>query len=194
MSKRRLLSLDIETTGLDPYDQILEIGAIVIDEAGNEAARFHCYIRYDKVSGNVVALHMNERIIRILAGVSVPDAPIYHEDAAAVHFHQFLEENVGDDGVYTVAGKNAAGFDIPMINRLFESTLPWIDNKKPRNFFHHRVLDLGSIFWNPARDGWKVPGTKEVLEGIGRTATNLHTAVGDAEDVIHALRERVTRN
>ena len=188
-----LLSLDIETTGLDQYDQILEIGAIAVDDAGHELGTFHCYLRHGRLSGDPVALAMNDRIIRILAGVSVPDAPVYAPEDAAKYFHEWLERYAGQEQKFTVTGKNAGGFDIPMINRLFESHLPWVDNQKPHDYFHHRVLDLGPLYWNPARDGWVVPSLKGILDQLGRRPTGLHTALGDARDVLIALQEKVKR-
>ena len=64
----KYLSIDVETTGIDPeFNQILSIGIIIEDSTNplpyEQVPKFHCAIKYDEVYGSLFALNMNKELI-----------------------------------------------------------------------------------------------------------------------------------
>jgi len=64
----KYLSIDTETTGIDPeFNQILSVGIIIEDSSNplpfDELPKFHCAIKYDEVYGSIFALNMNKELI-----------------------------------------------------------------------------------------------------------------------------------
>ena len=64
----KYLSIDTETTGIDPeFNQILSVGIIIEDSANplpyEQLPKFHCAIKYDEVYGSLFALNMNKELI-----------------------------------------------------------------------------------------------------------------------------------
>lgn len=67
----KYLSIDIETTGLDPErDQILSIGIIVEDTTKklpfNEIPKFHCAIVHKEIRGGLFAINLNRDLIQVI--------------------------------------------------------------------------------------------------------------------------------
>ena len=87
----------------------------------------------------------------------------------------FLSEHFGTKDKITVAGKNAAGFDMTF--------LPM----ELKDRFRHSVIDPGSIFWNPDTDRM-LPHSSEVMKRAGLPYVDAHDALGDARMMINALR------
>lgn len=72
----KFISIDIETTGLDPLTcQILELSAVIVDtekslDQFKDAPKFECIIdNGDKIQGEPYAISMNARIFTVLAGM-----------------------------------------------------------------------------------------------------------------------------
>lgn len=64
----KYLSIDTETTGIDPeFNQILSVGIIIEDSSNplpyEQLPKFHCAIKYDEVYGSLFALNMNKELI-----------------------------------------------------------------------------------------------------------------------------------
>jgi oligoribonuclease len=149
----RFISIDIETTGLDPKSsQLLSIGMTLGDttepiakiRAG--APSFHVGITrpVTEVRGELLALRMNGPLIDHMT-YDTPPAFSYEnvKDAAALPtclvsdgeevrylMRQWLDVNWGREPIL-FAGKNAASFDLPYLDQA-------IGQFAPR---HHRVLD-----------------------------------------------------
>lgn len=186
------LSLDIETTGLDPLTcDVLEIGAI-LEDTENPAERenlptFHEYLWRDVYRGEPYALAMNGHIFqKILAlrkqwldGVECKE--ISTPEGVLASFGLFLDRIDMRNTRLVLAGKNVAGFDIPFLN-----TLPsWKECFK----FHHRVIDPGMMYFNPHTD--KVPpDLKECKKRADLPEQVSHEALDDAWDVIQLVRKK----
>jgi len=186
------LSLDLETTGLDPKeDQILMVGAVVEDTEHpevpvEELPYFCCYVRHDRYHGNGFALAMNWWILNITSGRSKQEVehPIY-DDVLSINwwgykFHEFLDEQFStpEDGKkpkIILAGKNVASFDYQF--------LP----KELQNRFAHRFIDPGSVFivWEVDKP-LSLDDLKIELDIEGEVE---HDALEDARDVIRVLRK-----
>jgi len=195
----KYVALDIESTGLDTEkDQVLQIGIVIDDLADpkplNELPTLNLYVQQDRYEGSAFALQMNNNIMKVLAGVKeLPEGAIMtsqkqieggvflDEDGRVVATNNpvldFFYRNLGTlQDKITVAGKNAAGFDIPM--------LP----KSITNCFDHRVIDVGSIYLE--KDDEKVPGLTKCLQRAGVNFAISHDALGDAFSVVECIRYR----
>lgn len=177
----RYVSIDLETTGLDPRnDQILQIAAVVEDTQKaylelEELPRFVCFVKRERYFGQAFALQLNSWIFKILAGVQKTEYPILFPDAARNKLLEFFKAHFGDEKV-VVAGKNAAGFDIPFLRNL-----EYDDEAAPLPF-HHRTIDPGSMFID-----WSKKTPPALYELTGKQVS--HDALEDALDVITVLRK-----
>jgi len=198
MVEKRYVSIDIETTGLDPDTcQVLEIGAVIDDWETPVAGLpiFHCFIQHEEYRGQPYALFRNSRIFEILAsGDYVESSRRVHSfgidrtnyflkpKEVAKRFQEWLKENkIPDNDRITVAGKNFGSFDLQFLKRLPESDLLI-------SRIRHRNIDPAIFYWNPEIDGSKLPDLKTCLERAGIESTVRHEAVDDARQVIKLIR------
>lgn len=197
----RILSLDIETTGLDfNSDDILELGLVAYDTSKPFVPTPENTLRivflHQRLSGSIFALNLNRQIIAEIN--SKPKAyPEFHEDGQkttvyinpedAESFNSLinwfiLANNLG--GTLNVAGKNAAGFDIP-----FLKTKPLFNDFTNR--LSHKVLDAGSVYFNPSLDTESLPGLAECCKRAGlKNTTVTHISTDDAIMVVRCLEAK----
>jgi DNA polymerase III epsilon subunit-like protein len=107
----RYISIDVETTGLDPENcQILSIGAVIEDThlpiPFEDLPKFHAVIKRENVSGSIFALNMNRDLIQAMKDHSEArtdeakklveksfGAKFYHEDEVVEALYQFCYRN-----------------------------------------------------------------------------------------------------
>ena len=107
----KYISIDIETTGLDPENcQILSIGAVIEDThlpiPFEDLPKFHAVIKRENVSGSIFALNMNRDLIQAMKDHSEArtedekklveesfGAKFYHEDEVVEALYQFCYRN-----------------------------------------------------------------------------------------------------
>lgn len=107
----KYISLDIETTGLDPeFNQILSIGAVIEDTLNplpfEELPKFHAVIRRESVYGSIFALNLNKDLIQAMKDYSEArteelkqeveesfGAKFYNEDEVVEALFQFCYDN-----------------------------------------------------------------------------------------------------
>ncbi len=185
--KMPYVSIDIETTGLDPEScQILEIGAVWDDwtRAINDLPTFHCYVVHERIIGDPVALAMNADILRKLANPKTVDDNFLTPSLVGSDMAAWLQ-TLGWDGqtALTPAGKNFASFDRQFLKRLprFEQVVKLC----------HRTLDPAMFFWQ--RDDEKLPDSKTCYERAGMDPKVAHTALEDALAVVRLVRMGVKR-
>jgi hypothetical protein len=89
-----------------------------------------------------------------------------------------IEEEISSQTLWA-AGKNVASFDIPHVREIpgFSDSIQ----------FHHRVLDPGPMYFDPAEDDG-VPDLSTCLERAGLDPNIEHTGVADSKDVIKLIR------
>ncbi len=185
------VSIDIETTGLNPETcQILEISA-VIDNGTDNFSTFHCFVDNGLIQGEPAGLLMNTEILRIIAEKDkYPDTTFLKPEHIAYAFHDFLvdskcirplTEDYGRDYSLkiTVAGQNFTGFDLRFLRRLprWEELIP----------IRHKVIDPGNLFWRE-EDGDKLPDLATCLDRIGCIDRVAHRAVDDAKAVVKLVK------
>ena len=107
----RYISIDVETTGLDPENcQILSIGAVIEDTLNQlpfeELPTFHGVIKRENVSGSLFALNMNRDLIETIVQYSgaqdqdekndivhMTGMQFYHEEEIVEALYQFCYRN-----------------------------------------------------------------------------------------------------
>jgi len=180
------VSIDIETTGLDPETcQILEIGAVWDDwtRTVDTLPVYHRLVYHKEYRGSAYALALNANLLRHLSGQR---EPWWRDpDQVADDFAAWLKE-CGWDGqtALTAAGKNFASFDRQFLKRLprFEQVVK----------LRHRTLDPAILFWHPNEDE-ELPGSKTCYERAGINTNVAHTAVEDAQAVVRLVRLGIKR-
>ncbi len=159
-----IVSIDIETTGLDPEKhKVLEIAAVWF-VAGVEQV-VQCYVKQTEVYGHLYALNMNEKAIeRIVNGEGIEESEVA----------KFFDSKLPD--FYTAAGANFANFDLRFLRKL-----GW----EPK--CHHRIIDVGNLYWDPTIDGDNLPSMQECLRRARIPGNVKHNAVDDAKDVLKLI-------
>lgn len=177
------VSIDIETTGLDPeWCQVIEFGAVLEDWVTpvENLPRFHRYVVHDQIVGEPYALAMNAEILRRIA--TGEKGYLYVKPSQlGGEFQSWLMQNrviVESSQAFIAAGKNFASFD-----RQFLRRIPSFRYVK----IHHRSIDPAMLFWNPTIDA-EPPSTKTCMERAGIAGEVAHTAVEDAIAVIKMVR------
>lgn len=201
MSTYNIVSIDLETTGLDSEScQILEIGLVFdnttvaverenIDEYIKTLPTARCYVKHKRIQGEPYALMMNASIIRQLA-LSAPQKFCIAEDGTeiipAYEIAYWIKSHIADiipkeqQKKVTVAGKNFQSFDL----RFLQKVEDWYEAEERLN---RRVLDPGSLYFDPLEDNVP-PSLEDCLLRAGFDKKVTHTAVDDAKDVLRVLR------
>lgn len=172
----KYVSIDIETTGLDPDKcQIIEFGAVI--DSGyplDKLPRFRRLMQYERFYGEPHALSMHAVLFEAIAAKS---KDCCHPDYLMMEFGNWLvSHGYSSHEKVVVAGKNFGSFDLQFLRRLDR-----FDYVK----FHHRFIDPGMLRWS-GKGG--IPSLGEMLLGLGLSTGVGHTAVEDALDVIRVIR------
>jgi hypothetical protein len=182
MSFKNYVSIDIETTGLDPdYCQVIEIGAVIDDwkTPVDQLARFHAYVTHGRIVGQPYGLAMNRDILAKLAQPGDPRIFLKPEDVGH-YFRQWLINHYGTAFAVVAAGKNFGSFDLQFLKRLPGFT--------DQVVFYHRAIDPAMLYWNPEVDHSGPPSTAQCLARAGLPDLVMHTAIEDAVQVIELVR------
>ena len=140
--KLSYVSIDIETTGLNPEAcQTLEIGAVFDDWTRplRELPTFHCYVVHEQIVGQPFALALNAGILRRLADPQKSEDFLPPSEVADAMASWLGRCGWDVSQAITPAGKNFASFD-----RQFLKRLPDFEAKVR---LHHRTLDPAMLFW-----------------------------------------------
>lgn len=191
----KYISLDVEATSLlkdskiNPLaPQILQLGAVIEDthniKSFTDIPKYICYVKHPIYIGSAFALQMNNKIMKVLAGVIEPEvgAKILNHWEVAVDFSNWLKENgfeVEKDKIYiTVAGKNV-NYDLTCLNKLPK----WEDLISVR----HRVLDPATSFTDWFNDDVP-PNFETCKKRAGFSGEVAHHGLIDAWEVVLMLR------
>lgn len=170
----KYLSIDIETTGLDPdKHQILEFAA-VLDDLENPRPMsvlryYHRLIRWDDYVINDYCLDLHQNLLSLIH--RNPPMTILI-DQLGPEFSAWLVM-MGVKGQYNVAGANFAGFD-----GVF---LKWVPEFPP---WFYRVIDVGNLFFEKDMD--RLPGLEDIMPN-----DEPHRALPDAMSVVRAIRKKM---
>jgi len=179
--KLSYVSIDIETTGLNPETcQILEIGAVWDDwtKPIDQLPWYRRLVVHDEYRGSAYALSLNANLLKRLSGKM--ESWFLDPAQVADDFADWLRDQCGWDGktALTPAGKNFASFDRQFLKRLprFEEVVK----------LNHRTLDPAILFWQ--QEDISIPGSKTCYERAGIDGKVAHTAVEDALAVVRLVR------
>lgn len=181
------VSIDIETTGLDPdKNQVIQFGA-VLDNFVTAVPKLPSFERLvvnpkDEYVGSAYALGMNGWIFEKIREINLlePDQTwCYHHQLAAEFCHWITSQGWPADEPLLCAGKNFASFD-----RQFLLRLP---NWKSQHKMHHRTLDPGSMYYEVS-DWNRPPCTENCCRRAGVIDNVTHDALDDAFQVVQLIR------
>lgn len=199
----KIVSIDIETTGLDPETcQILQIGAVIEDTLNvkptSELPSFSCIIDHPTITGRPFALNMNNWIMKILASLETASKEeraeirkvnhIMGEGLVARAFYEWLRGNgihPRPDSKTEQVNINAAGKNFATFDKLFLEKLPSWSSFIQVN---QRIFDPGIIFTDWKVDE-KLPSLGVCMKRVGVDGEVTHDAVQDAIDVIRVIRK-----
>ena len=209
----KYLSIDIETSGLDPENnQILSIGAIVEDTDNklsfDEIPKFHVCILADQLIGSPFALQMNKELIEAMVHyqtaedqdekndlVQMTGMIFLHKEDVVTLFYNFLYKNgfVKSDETDNFTGLtskmkpvtiNVAGKNFGTFDKLFLERLPrW----KQAIRIRQRIIDPSILFIDWKNDD-AIPSLNTCKQRANLDGIVTHNAIEDAWDVIQLLR------
>lgn len=193
----KYISIDIETGGLGPNAALLEIGAVYDDGESDiddlptfrgvflpdERGRFN-----GEFESGALAMHIKSGLLNGILGRteyhfesgSCVEILTSHPQMMWDRYSRWVSDHCG--GCRNYAGKNAAGFDLPFLDRL-----GFGDVVRPKR----RVLDVGVLYAPLAMErGMKwIPNLTECLEIAGvQNESVTHFAVDDCKAVVAAIR------
>lgn len=202
-----ILSVDIETTGLDPETcEVIQVGCVLDNtnwwkETGTwgKLPTIEFLVKPQSLAhggttlrGEPFVLAMNHQLIANLVDPKYPQGNIVYADNVGWHLKQWLCLH-GPDGIankplsITGAGKNFGFFDLQFLKKLplFEDSIKFV----------YRCLDVGSIYFDPALDHEKLPDLKTCLSrgGLQQVVVE-HTALSDARAVAALIRSKYGYN
>jgi DNA polymerase III epsilon subunit-like protein len=196
----KYLSIDIETTGLNPKTcDILQFAA-VLDDTSNpkpieDLPRFEAIFIQDSYKGDPFALSMHSEIFKKIA-ISrkknleyCPDNNIHFMiiDFLPTALASFLLKNdfsfsEKNSNIYiNIAGKNVSSFDIPFLNAKIKD---W-----EGICFLNRSIDPAILYFDLENDV-SLPDMKTCMQRAGIDGEVAHTAMEDALVVVKLLRNK----
>lgn len=191
----KYVSIDIETTGLDPDKcQVVEIAAVVdsgLDTPIKELPAFRFICVRDQYTGDPYALSMHARLFEQIATGRYPRQvikPNYVElwgnpNNFPMVFANWLRSQKISPVAFNVVGKNFANFDSRFLRRMVDAgCINW----------NYRIMDVGSMYVRPG-DRW-LPSTGECCERAGLYPADeidgsVHEALFDARTVVALVRK-----
>ena len=197
----KYVSIDIETTGLNPETcQVLSIGAVIEDTDNimpvKDLPTFHGVMLSREISGDPYALNMNKDLIESMVYWQtgkederydlkrLTGLEFYEKDEIVKAFYNFLLKNgfepSGEVIHLTVAGKNFGTFDLKFLEKLPR----WKQYIRVRQ----RILDP-SILYVDWKEDSSLPGLGTCKKRANLPEEVAHDAVEDAIDVILLLRK-----
>lgn len=177
----KYVSIDIETTGLNPDAcKIIEFAAVYddTDYSLKHAPSFHKLILPNEIRGELFAIQMNGEIFKEIQENFNSDLVTLEKDLVDKFAHWLGDLNLTKP---TFAGKNFANFDLRFLRRL-----PGWQNIK----HEYRFIDVGSMYLQHT-DKWTVPSLSDCLERANIEKSVTHRALDDALDVCRLIRAKL---
>jgi hypothetical protein len=193
----RYVSLDLETTGLDPtHHQILSVGAVIADEHGDIHHELEFLVLHETIVGQSYALNMNASIIKELSKQKelltevqwggIANAPRIVRPIDVGPLLRYWLWNTLQKNYIVWAGKNFDTFDRKFLEEynVFKNTIP--NSAMSLNWRYGSALDPGVLWFDPIKDV-KLPNTKECCQRAGISDIVEHSALADAKQVVQLL-------
>lgn len=212
----KYLSIDTETTGLDPnIDQILSIG-IVIEDTNNQISledlpKLHLIIVRERMHGNLFSLNMNKNLISLINQWNISDQDkrsdiekenksvfCREEDVCSIIFKFLYKNNMlnplissGIGDVYPTITSKTPKTQLTIAGKNFATFDKLFLENLPRwrQLFNirQRIIDPAILFTDFAVDE-SLPSLSVCKERAGFESEVSHNAVEDAIDIVKLLR------
>jgi len=188
----RVVSIDIETTGLEPdTHSIIQVGACIVDLMSpfdrKACPQILINVWQEDAVWSAWGVRMNHEIMTAMINsrlglngskmiplneVKLPAGEmLLAPDEVAGEFRYWLSSHdIPTNKGITVTGKNFSAFDLQFLNRLPN----WSNNV----YTNYRAIDVGSHFWMPGDP--KLPNLQECVDRAGLKYVISHTALDDA--------------
>ena len=183
----KYVSIDIETTGLNPDEhQMIEFGAIIEDTQNilprEECPTLHLYFDYPKYICTPYAAAFNADIFKTIIELkkSGNTSFLIKPELFTDQFEMFIRRHFTND-LITPAGKNFGSFDLQFLNRM-----PYFQYHK---ILHYRTLDP-AMFFIDFKNNDRIPSLSECKSLANLNNIVTHRALDDAWDVITLFRTR----
>lgn len=142
----KFISIDIETTGLDPETcQILSIGAVIEDTLNplpfEELPKFHAVIKRESVYGSIFALNLNKDLIQAMKDYSESKTDELKQEVEESFGAKFYEENEVVEALYQFCYRNnLVEFNPDFLNRHVKIvdgiTYPILSSNMPKTYLN----------------------------------------------------------
>lgn len=202
----KYVSIDIETTGLDPnVNDIVELGAVIDDLSKHEPLEslptFHCYVVKDTYATDAYCAFLHQAIFDRIARRWEPNVMeryqfLEEQDVMPAFVAWLIENGIGktsgrthNDGSldvterprFVAAGKNFGSFDLQFLNRKL--------NFSEHVRCLHRSIDPAMLYFNPVQDN-EPPNMQKCLDRAGIAETVDHTGLADALSIVKLIRHK----
>ena len=142
----KYISIDIETTGLDPETcQILSIGAVIEDTLNQlpfeDLPKFHGVIKRENVSGSLFALNMNRDLIETIVQYSTARDQDEKNDIVHMTGMEFYQEDEIVEALYHFCFRNGLvpidpTFLTKTVKRVNGITYPILTSNMPKVYLN----------------------------------------------------------
>lgn len=142
----KYISIDIETTGLDPeFNQILSIGAVIEDTLNplpfEELPKFHAVIKRESVYGSIFALNLNKDLIQAMKDYSEARTQELKDEVEESFGAKFYEEDEVVEALYQFCYDNGlVPFDPDFLNKQIRvvngKPYPILTSKMPKTYLN----------------------------------------------------------
>lgn len=163
------ISIDIETTGLDISTVVpWNIAAVYVNGTQRETFNVFCKVEQRQFDGEFAWQNFCKHT------VAYNEANPIELWEGIAKLNVWLQDVAKGEKI-TFAGKNAGGFDLPILERLGIAC----DR-------HHRILDVGPMYYT---EFGYVPSLPEINGLLGNAPVG-HLALDDCRDVIRAIESK----
>lgn len=190
----KYVSIDIETTGLDPKIHDMIEFAAVLDDLKNplpikDLPVFHYHLNKKEpysVDPNAIKVHGRNIFADIAYKIESNSQYICYPDELFTRLSNFLFLNgyqEKNNNLYiNVAGKNFATFDLPFLQKI--DKVFWCNVS-----FRSRIIDPAILYFDHLKDEF-LPNMEKCLERANIKEKVTHNAVDDAIQVIKLIRRK----
>ena len=182
---RKIAAFDVESTGLSPDSQLLEIAAVVMD-ANDMTTPVEDLPYFQTLVGQVRIFHGEPKALAMNAGLldMIAEGHGVGEEQAVVDLATFLQQFCGDD-----KQPHPLGFNVNRLDR--ELLLAACEIHGIEYPFHYRSIELGTLLMSKFKSPLPVRSI-DALRVVLNKDKQPHRALEDCHDAIHLYRWAMT--
>ena len=212
----KYISIDTETTGLDPSrDMLLELGLVIADTekpfqltADNSLRIVFCR---KNITGSLYAINLNGKLLKEILEINTKyfsanknepgSTKVFYQenntlyvnlDKGEYYLEDILEKTINDfliqNGLEKEERLNIAGKNFSNFDKYFLNTIVGLKSTITKRM-RHRVLDIGSMYLKA--EDQNLPSLKTCMERAGIIDEVPHSAIEDAVLVIKCVEAKL---